>query len=536
MLDPYYDEVVRLNARGGARGTASDRSVGETLVHTGWKRYAVALLAAGVGLLGRVLLGPLVGDAIPFITMPPAVVLSSWYGGFRAGMVTTIVGGSAAAWLFMRPHSGGLFQHAEAPAGIAVFFVMGVLISWLTHERNVAITHLREAHESERKARLVDQENAARVELLRSEAEAANRTKDEFLAILGHELRNPLAPMVTALELIRLRSGGQLGRAEQVIERQVHHLGRMVDDLLDVARVARGLISLSQRPTELEPVVTRALEMASPLLENRHHRVTVNVSKTGLCVNADPDRLAQVFANLLTNAAKYTDPGGQIEVAAERRGDTIELSVRDTGVGMGPELLARVFDPFVQGAQSMARSPGGLGIGLMLVKSLVSLHGGAVSAHSEGAGHGSTIVVRLPAHEAQELPKAEPTTQHEKAHPVHRVLVVDDNEDAATLLAEFLRAQGWPVAVAFDGPQALSMLESFEPDVAVLDIGLPVMDGYELAARIRERLGPRTPHLLALTGYGQEQDRKRVSEAGFERHLVKPVSTDELLAVMYEMR
>ena len=512
-----------------------DRSQAST-AKTTWNHYAVGLLAAGVGLGARALLTPVVGHAVPFITMFPAVVLSGWYGGFRAGLFTTLVGGSAAAWFFLRFEVAGIGGHAEKITSLGVFFMMGVLISWLTHARNVAITRLREAHENERHARLQAEESTARVEALRSQAEAANRAKDEFLAMLGHELRNPLAPMVTALELLRLRSGGALGKTEQVIERQVHHLGRMVDDLLDVSRVARGLVSLSRRPSELEPVITRALEMASPLLERRQQHVTVNVPRSGLQVNADPDRLAQVFANLLTNAAKFTDPGGRVEISAERRGDMIVAAVRDTGVGMGPELLARVFEPFVQGAQSMARSTGGLGIGLTLVKSLVALHGGEVSAHSDGAGRGSTIEVRLPAHEHAALPEVEAASAPAASFPAHRVLVVDDNEDAAMLLADVLRAQGWPVAVAFDGLQALSMIESFAPDVAVLDIGLPVMDGYELAARIRERLGSRSPRLLAVTGYGQEEDRKHATAAGFARHLVKPVSTDALLAAMNEVR
>ncbi|MDC3961218.1 response regulator [Polyangium jinanense] len=501
-----------------------------------WKRYAVALLSAGLGLGSRLLLTPIVGNEVPFITMFPAVVLSGWYGGFRAGMLTTLVGGSSVAWFFLRYDFTPVGGPVEKVTSLVVFLLMGVLISWLTNERNVAIAHLRKAHESERVARRRAEELSTREEALRSQAESANRAKDGFLAMLGHELRNPLAPMVTALELIRMRSGGALGRPEQVIERQVHHLGRMVDDLLDVSRVARGLISLAKRSTELEPIITRALEMASPLLEKRRHHVTVTVPRTGLAVYADPDRLAQVFANLFTNAAKYTDPGGVVEVSAERRGGTIVATVRDTGVGMSPELLARVFEPFVQGAQSIERSAGGLGIGLTLVKSLVSLHGGEVSAHSDGAGHGSTIEVRLPGLDRASLPAIEEVNGPAAALPAHRVLVVDDNEDAATLLADVIRAQGWPVAVAFDGPQALSMLESFAPDIAVLDIGLPVMDGYELAARIRERLGTRAPRLLAVTGYGQEEDRKHASEAGFAHHLVKPVSTDALLAAMNEMR
>ncbi|HEX2568384.1 MAG TPA: ATP-binding protein [Polyangia bacterium] len=397
-------------------------------------------------------------------------------------------------------------------------------------------------------------ENAQRV---RQAAEMASRAKDEFLALLGHELRNPLAPMVTALEILRMRGHGQLGREEAVIARHVQHLSRMVDDLLDVSRISRGLVTLSRRPGELAPVLARALEMASPLLESRGHHVVVEVPRAGLCADMDPDRMAQVFANLLTNAAKYTPPGGRIWLTAANEGGEIGVRVRDTGMGMGPELLARVFDPFVQGAQGPDRSAGGLGIGLTLVKSLVTLHGGSVEAHSEGPGHGSEFVVHLPASSAvpqeasawssgtpegawsppgqvqgQVQVQGRPEGLAPSGTPSPRVLVVDDNEDAAELLAEVLQLQGWTVAVALDGPQALTMLDQFQPEVAVLDIGLPVMDGYELAQRIRERLGPKAPRLVAVTGYGQERDRVRSQEAGFAHHLVKPVRVEELMAVI----
>lgn len=397
-------------------------------------------------------------------------------------------------------------------------------------------------------------ENAQRV---RQEAEMASRAKDEFLALLGHELRNPLAPMVTALEILKIRGHGQLGREEAVIARHVQHLSRMVDDLLDVSRISRGLVTLSRRPGELAPVLARSLEMASPLLESRGHHVVVDVPRSGLCAEVDPDRMAQVFANLLTNAAKYTAPGGQIWITALREASEIIVRVRDTGMGMGPELLARVFDPFVQGAQGPDRSAGGLGIGLTLVKSLVTLHSGSAEAHSAGPGQGSEFVIRLPASLAapQEQPAwshvspgahgSHGTEEHARAGQGHggpevlqpdasspRVLVVDDNEDAAELLAEVLRLQGWNVAVALDGPRALSMLDQFQPEVAVLDIGLPVMDGYELATRIRERLGAKAPRLVAVTGYGQERDRARSQEAGFAHHLVKPVRVEELIAVI----
>jgi signal transduction histidine kinase/CheY-like chemotaxis protein len=503
-------------------------------VKSAWKKYTVAVLAVGAGALARVPLWSVLGDGVPFITFFPAIVWSAWYGGFRAGMLTTLLAAVACDWFFLEPrHALGMTQPNDI-ASFVLFVGMGALISRLGHDRNMAIDRLRAAHQREQRARVEAQQTAARVEGLRVEAEAANRSKDEFLAMLGHELRNPLAPMVTALELIRHRNGGQLGRLEQVIARQVHHLSRMVDDLLDVSRIARGLVTLSRKSIEIGPVITRALEIASPLLESRRHHVTSDVLG-GLLVHGDPDRLAQVFANLLTNAAKYTDPGGRVDVSAKRESNTIVVRIRDNGLGMSPDLLAKVFDLFVQGAQGVERRAGGLGIGLTLVRSLVTLHGGEVEAHSEGIGRGSEMVVRLPALKEREA-KALPAGREEGAPPerlsARRVLVVDDNEDAATSLAEMLRARGLPVVVAFDGPQALSMLDSFEPDVAVLDIGLPVMDGYELASRIRERLGSDSPRLVAVTGYGQEKDRENTREAGFEHHLVKPVSIDHLISII----
>lgn len=505
-----------------------------------WKVAAVAVLSTGLGLALRLPLWSALGDALPFITFYPAITLSAWYCGIRGGALTTLLSGLLADLLFLPPRGSLAIAGRSDALGLLVFTLIGLMLSWVIHERNQAVVRLREAHEGEQQARRAAQVAAQRMqelyeeaERLRREAEAGSRAKDEFLAMLGHELRNPLAPMVTAIELMRARGGGQLGREAQVIARQVQHLCRMVDDLLDVSRITRGLVTISMRPIDLGPILARAVEMASPLLESRRHHLSVDVQGGGLHVDGDPDRLAQVFANLLTNAAKYTDPGGRIELSAAREGEQIVVKVRDTGVGMTPELLAHVFDLFVQGAQGPERSAGGLGIGLALVKSLVTMHGGAVEARSEGPGKGSELTVRLPAIAAAPATNgASHRAPARAASAPRRVLVVDDNEDAATLLADALRGEGWEVAVATDGPQALSLLPSFQPEVAVLDLGLPVMDGYELAAKIRERLGPQAPRLLALTGYGQDRDRKASEAAGFERHMVKPVRAEELVAAI----
>jgi signal transduction histidine kinase len=359
----------------------------------------------------------------------------------------------------------------------------------------------------------------------REAAEVASRVKDEFLAILGHELRNPLAPILTALQLMRLR--GRHSREQDVIERQVSYLTRLVDDLLDVSRITRGKIELHQRPTELGPVVVRAMELAGPLLEQRQQQVDIEVADKGLLVSADADRLAQVITNLLTNAAKYSDPGSRIVVAAHTAGDLVELSIRDQGVGIAREMLGRIFEPFVQQAQTMEQSRGGLGLGLTIVKSLVEKHGGSVSVRSEGPDRGSEFVVRLPRLRVAESAAA--ASGDAEAGSVQlvgageRILVVDDNQDAAEMIQYVLQQLGHTVAVAHDGPQALGAAATLRPTVALLDIGLPVMDGYELAEQLRQAGYGDGLRLFAITGYGQEADRERSAALGFEAHLVKPV-------------
>jgi len=367
------------------------------------------------------------------------------------------------------------------------------------------------------------------VDGLRVAAESANRAKDEFLAMLGHELRNPLSPIVTALQLMKLQGPEGSERARTVIERQVSHLTRLVDDLLDVSRIARGKVELRTELVEMAEVVAKAIEMTSPLLEQRTHTLTADVPRRGLLVDGDPMRLGQVVSNLLTNAAKYTPPGGHITVHAEPVDGEVVLRVRDTGTGIAPEALQGVFDLFVQGRQEIDRSQGGLGLGLTIVRNLIERHGGSVMARSEGLGRGSEFVVRLP-RVAQALDLAdplaapasppEPTAGRDGAP---RILVVDDNEDAAEMLVEALTRKGYETRAAYDAPTALRLAAAFSPDIAFLDIGLPVMDGYELAAHLRRIPGLSGLRLIAVTGYGQESDRQKTREAGFAHHLVKPI-------------
>lgn len=378
---------------------------------------------------------------------------------------------------------------------------------------------------------------ASRAELARlyDQAQEADRRKDEFLAVLGHELRNPLAPILTALHIMEMGGDEAFLEERTIIERQARHLARLVDDLLDVSRITRGKIELARRRGEIAGPIQRAIEMASPLLDKRGHRLTLAVPPRGLAVEADQERIAQVVTNLLDNAARYTEPGGEITVAAERDGEQVVIRVRDTGCGIDPELLPRIFEPFAQDAGSRGRRQGGLGLGLAIASSLVELHGGTIEAHSDGPGRGSEFVVRLPgappAGAAVEAPS--PAAEAASAPPQRgRVLIVDDNADAANLLALALEGLGFETRVAFDGPAALHAADEAPPDVALLDLGLPVMDGYDLARHLRARPRLADLPLVAITGYGQDGDRERTLRAGFDEHLVKPVDLRRLTATL----
>ena len=367
----------------------------------------------------------------------------------------------------------------------------------------------------------------------REAAEANHHRKDEFLAMLGHELRNPLAPILTAIDLMNLRGGNAFAEERTVIARQVRHVVRLVDDLLDVSRITSGKIQLQKERIEVTEVIVEAVEMASPLLEERFQHLTLSASAHGMPVMADRSRLAQAIANLLTNAAKYTEPRGEISVTAAVEGAEVLVRVRDSGIGIAPETLPNIFDLFVQERGALDRAQGGLGIGLTVVRSLVHLHGGTVLAESAGLGHGSEFVIRLPLGPDQE-PEARPVAPPlAKPEPIpRRVLIVDDNVEAARMLATLLEAFGHSTSVAIDGPSALAVAPAFRPEVALLDIGLPVMDGYELARRLRGIEGFAATRLVAITGYGQASDRRKSREAGFDDHLVKPVNVATLATIL----
>ncbi|HEX4267965.1 MAG TPA: ATP-binding protein [Steroidobacteraceae bacterium] len=404
-------------------------------------------------------------------------------------------------------------------------------------ERRAALSLLEDADQ----ARALAEDSLARLreseEQLRRSEEAlrgADERKDEFLALLAHELRNPLAPIRYALAANRKadRTAEQRRWSDEIMERQVAHMSRLLDDLLDVSRITRGTLELKKTPAELTSVLSAAIETARPVLDARHHSLSLDFPNEAMRLEADAVRLAQVFSNLLINAAKYTDPHGKIQLSARRESDDIVISVRDNGIGISPEMGPRLFTMFAQADGVRDRTEGGLGVGLALVRGIVALHGGSVCARSEGVGHGSEFVVRLPVSEpAIEIPR--PGTVEEAPAGIGlRILVADDNRDAADTCAALLEISGHNVQTVYCGRQVLELVESFRPHAVLLDIGLPDLSGYTLAKHIRESSWGRRTLLVAVTGWGQSEDRRRAYEAGFDHHLAKPVAAEAIESVL----
>jgi len=369
-----------------------------------------------------------------------------------------------------------------------------------------------------------------------AELSDADRRKNEFLAMLAHELRNPLAPISNAVRALSLgrRDETAVDSASEMLERQVGQIIRLVDDLLDVSRISRGKIALRPERVELTRIIDQAVEASRAQYRSMDQELTVSLPSEPVYLNADPTRLAQVVGNLLNNAHKFTDVGGRISVAVEREGAQVVIRVKDTGVGIAAEHLAGIFEMFTQVESSLERSRSGLGIGLTLVKTLVEMHGGTVEAHSDGPGRGSEFVVRLPV--LRDVPESlsPAAPEHLDASPVvrRRVLIVDDNRDAAEWLATLLSLSGHETHIALDGDQAVKAAERLLPDAILLDIGLPRIDGYEVCRRIREQPWGRGLMIVALTGWGQEEDRQKSKEAGFNTHLVKPVDDEVIMNLL----
>lgn len=381
--------------------------------------------------------------------------------------------------------------------------------------------------------RRTDQELQRRADALKE----ADRRKDEFLAMLAHELRNPLAPIRNILQLLRLRFGAdaEFDQASDVMERQVVHLVRLIDDLMDVSRITRGKVELRRQRMSLAAAVRRAVEAARPFLDERKHDLEVALPAEDVVLDADPDRLEQIVTNLLTNAAKYTPPGGRVWVTAAREGAEAVVRVRDNGIGIRPEMLPRLFEMFQQADRVPGRVSEGLGIGLGLVRILAELHGGTAAATSPGPGRGSEFVVRLPAlaADARPAPAADRTPQPPAGRGRLRVLITDDNVDSAESMAILLERAGHEVRTAHDGPQALIVAQTFQPQAVFLDIGLPRgMDGHELARRMRRLPGLERALIVAMTGFGSPDDIERTRAAGFDHHLVKPTEHAEILRLL----
>jgi two-component system, sensor histidine kinase len=401
-------------------------------------------------------------------------------------------------------------------------------------ERPVRITTLVSAFRTALRARQRQYQTRGHLDERERAAEALrllDQRKDEFLATLGHELRNPLAPLLTGLQLLRL-SGDDRQTVERVratMDRQVGHLIRLVDDLLEISRITRGIIDIRRAPIDLTTLLRTALDTTRGVIEAAGHELSVTMPTEPIAIEGDSVRLTQVFANLLTNAAKYTNAGGRIELSARRVGDEAVVRVRDNGIGIQPKHLDSVFEMFMQVDRSSRHSQGGLGIGLTLARSLVAMHGGQIKAHSNGPGTGSEFVVTLPA-----LTKTEVVSQKDDAPaalPARRVLVVDDNRDAADTLATLLSTLGATVAVAYSGREALEGVATFAPDTVLLDIGMPDMDGYETSRRIRAQHA-NDLLIIALTGWGQDEDVRQSKAAGFDHHLVKPPDLERLRAIL----
>lgn len=422
---------------------------------------------------------------------------------------------------------------AAMQAGAADYLDKGRLnASILERAIRYAMRHKRDQEELENRV----EERTAELARANAALKEADRRKNEFLAMLAHELRNPLAPIQNALRIIRSSEGGAT-TASEMMERQVGQLVRLVDDLLDVSRITRGKIELRTGEIELASSINHSVEAARPVCENGNLDLTVTLPPQPIYLNGDPTRLSQVVGNLLNNACKFTDKGGRIDLVVEREDSRAIIRVKDTGIGIDPDQIPYIFDMFVQADTSLNRSVSGLGIGLTLVKNLVELHNGTVEVYSAGLGQGSEFVVRLPILEKRGEPRISPAPSVgiKAAEVKRRILVVDDNVDSAESLAMLMEITGHEVKMAHDGLEAVEKAESFQPEVILLDIGLPKLNGYEAASKIREQTNGKEIKLIALTGWGQEEDRQRSKEAGFDAHIVKPVDHDELTKLLDSM-
>jgi signal transduction histidine kinase len=488
--------------------------------------YLVALGSTAIVVLLRFALADWLHDRVPLLLpLIVAVFLASWCGGLKPGLLATVLGLLVGMTVLSSQATGPSYPMTDR-VRLVMFLMEGLAISGSFEAMHKIRRRLeRKRHQLEEEVR-----ERKRVE---QELVEADRLKNEFLATLAHELRNPLAPIRNCLEIMH-RSQDEPALREQthrMMERQVQQMVRLVDDLLDVSRISRNKVELRKEPISLGKVVQGAVETSQPLIQASGHELTISLPAEPILLDADPIRLAQMFSNLLNNAAKYMEPGGNIMLTAEKRETEVVVTVRDSGIGIPTHMLSRIFEMFMQVGAAQERSHGGLGIGLSLVKWLAEMHGGRVEARSDGPGKGSEFVVYLPIFvgaDAQQTDQPTDHTQRPVASASHRVLVVDDNEDAVSSMQTLLTALGNEVLTAYDGVEAVEAAAAFHPDVVMLDLGMPRMNGYDAARQIRAQAWGKGMVLIAHTGWGQEEDRCRTKEAGFDYHLVKPVAPDTL--------
>lgn len=528
LIDALADEKLR---RQTAHQLAAALGASQLLLYVSDPQLGLMLPAAGMPktLVG----GPLWREFLQRCRSEARVAGQVDLGGELAPACALVERGCAL--VLIRPRDGPVAQDLQR--------AMPLLSAALQAQQALRMGMVEATQAREAAARAhqltaaLDAARASAADLNRQLREEHQR-KDEFLAMLAHELRNPLAPLTSSIEILRrfLPLDDQRSRRQiDVMTRQVHQLAHLVDDLLDISRVSRGLIELRREVLRLADVLAAAVEASRPLMETRRHSLQLEAPDPDLHVSGDRVRLTQVFSNLLNNAAKYTEPGGTVYLGTTRIGASARITVRDNGRGIPREMLSSIFDMFTQVPGSLDRAPGGLGIGLTLVRTLLELHGGGVSARSDGPGTGSTFTVLLP---TVDTPSQRLPARHQEAMATAldmRVLVVDDNVDAAESLAEILRLLGAGVDVAHDGAQALGVAAAGPPDAVLLDIGLPGMDGYETAREWRRRFGDGA-QLIALTGYGTAEDKRRTAAAGFDGHLVKPVAADEITRLLAQLR
>jgi signal transduction histidine kinase/ActR/RegA family two-component response regulator len=462
------------------------------------------------------------------VAVPSAVVDAAFRQSMVALAAMTLLLlsiGGGGTYLLSRQISREISQAVDDAEAISLGLPPSPVGSGITELQRLQNGLVRSAGLIETRQRERD-ELVARADAARAEAEAADRAKDEFLALLGHELRNPLAPALTAVHLMKQR--GENSREREVIERQIRHMARLVDDLLDVSRLRRGAIELRREPFDLAEAVSRAVEMTSPIFTDKHHELIIDVPQ-GLIVDGDRIRIAQVISNLLSNAAKYTEPNGRVVLAAEQECGDIVLECRDNGGGIAPELLPRVFDLFVQGERGLDRRQGGLGLGLAVARMLVDRHCGTIEVSSAGPKQGSTFVVRLPASSSAIRSGVDMPSPASSSVRAGRVLVVDDNHDALVMLLDAFKQADLEAVGAGTAKEAMDLAMAIQPDVAVLDIGLPDINGFDLARALRALPGGAWIRLIAVTGYGREQDKAAARAAGFDAFFAKPVDIPTLL-------